>query len=51
MLHEFLQFASENPFLAFFLVAVVCSAVVGIFKYLAYAIRGDAKILEDNDDE
>lgn len=51
MLHDFLQFASENPFLAFFLVAVVCSAAVGVAKYIAYAIKGDPNIIANGDDD
>jgi nitrate reductase NapE component len=51
MLHEFFQFASENPFLTFFLFAIVSSAIVGMFKYLAYAIKGDPNIIANGDDD
>ena len=48
---EFFQFASESPFLTFFLFCVTASAIVGAFKYLAYALRGDPNIVKNSEDE
>ena len=54
MLQEFFKFASESPFLTFFLALIILQALVYIAKYVAYAIRGDPNIIKnsgDDDDE
>jgi Na+/citrate or Na+/malate symporter len=51
MLHEILTFVSESPFLTFFIALIVFGAVVEIFKYISYAIRGDPNIIKNNDDD
>jgi Na+/citrate or Na+/malate symporter len=51
MLHEILTFASESPFLTFFVAVIVFGAIVKIFKYISYAIRGDPNIIKNNDDD
>lgn len=48
---EFFKFASESPFLTFFLALIVLQAAVYIAKYVAYAIRGDPNIVKNGDDE
>ena len=37
---EILRFMSESPFLTFFLALVIAQCIIGVFKALAYAIRG-----------
>jgi hypothetical protein len=49
-MHEFFQFAAENPFLTFFLFWVTGSSIVGCFKYIAYVIRGGNNFLKDDDE-
>jgi len=51
MLHEFFQFASENPFLTFFLCMIAGGTIVGCFKYIAYTLRGGKNFPKDDDDE
>jgi hypothetical protein len=47
---EFFKFASESPFLTFFLALIILQAAVYIARYVAYAIRGNPKVLEDDDE-
>jgi hypothetical protein len=52
MLQEFFKFASENPFLTFFLFVVVGNTIIYSIKWLAYTIRGGIPPkTEDDDDE
>ena len=54
MMIEFFHFASESPFLTFFLLLIVCTAITESFKWLAYAIKGPPPAgseKEDEDDE
>ena len=46
-----LQFMSENPVLTFFLALIIGITIVGIFQYIAYAVRGDPNIIEDDEDD
>lgn len=48
---EFFKFASESPFLTFFLALIILQALVYIARYIAYAIRGQPSIVEDKDDD
>ena len=48
---EFFKFASESPFLTFFLALIILQAMVYIAKYVAYAIRGDPNIVNNADDD
>ncbi len=50
-MHEFFTFASENPWLTFFLCLIVGSTIVGCFKYFAYMVRGGKDFPKDDDDE
>ena len=50
-MEAFFKFASESPFLTFFLALIILQAAVYIARYVAYAIRGNPKVLEDKDDE
>jgi hypothetical protein len=36
----FLQFASNNPYLTFFVIVIVLMTIVKIVQWIAYAIRG-----------
>ncbi len=47
---EFFKFASESPFLTFFLALIILQAAVYIARYIAYAIRGNPKIVDKDDD-
>ena len=40
---EFFHFASENPFLTFFLAIIICSAIAESIKWIAYATEGYIK--------
>lgn len=51
MLHEFLQYAAQEPFMAIVILGIVAATIVGVFRYLAYIIRGDPAILADSDDD
>lgn len=50
-MEAFFKFATESPFLTFFLALIILQAAVYIAKYVAYALRGDPNIGKDDDDE
>jgi hypothetical protein len=48
---EFFKFASESPFLTFFLALIILQACVYIARYVAYAIRGTPPKSKQGDDD
>ena len=48
---EFFKFASESPFLTFFLALIILQTIVFVARYASYAIRGDPNIGKDDDDD
>jgi hypothetical protein len=50
-MESFFKFASESPFLTFFLALIILQAAIYIAKYMAYAIRGDPNIVRDDDED
>ncbi len=48
---DFFTFAENSPFLTFFLFCVVASCIAAMFKYVAYAIRGDPNIVKNGEDD
>ena len=51
MLQDFFKFASDSPFLTFFLFAIIGNTIIYSIKWLAYAIRGGIPPKTDDDDE
>jgi hypothetical protein len=49
-METFFKFASDSPFLTFFLTLIILQTMVYIAKYVAYAIRGGPKVWEDDDE-
>ena len=48
---EFYKFAGEHPALTFFLALLILQATVYVVRDIAYAIRGEPKIVKDKDDD
>ena len=46
-----LQFMSDSPWLTFFIIFIIALVVVEIVRHIAYVIRGNPNILDDEDDE
>jgi len=51
MLQDFFKFASESPFLTFFLFVVIGNTIIYSIKWFAYAIRGGIPPKTDSEDD
>lgn len=51
MLNEFFKFASDSPWLTFFLFVVIGNTIIYSIKWLAYLIRGGIPPKTDDEDD